>query len=362
MDGYQVPSFFNKGNQEFTECMSFKDGLRCLKAKFDVMMLQVQMDTIMHEIEQGSNVNIFNSYHVICDLCGGYHASNTCMQVQNVDYYDELEHYNPCFDRYSANWSNSSAYGWDNQCTYSDYPYSYGYQRESVQYESKSSWELAIEKLANAPLPWELGSELLANDSNASWELAVENFSNQFEKVANATSDRFDRIEERTDGLTSHFGRMQQLNALWEAISSNNLPKDPSMNGGNVVCENGLHFDQNDDSNLCFNEKMFISHNNVFGANFESQEVSFNDSFFIPLKECIKSTGFKDIPTQGTLMAFPLVNSQVVHIQGNIYETLGIGKSLSFLTLLDHVAFAIKSPFNDPPRPKMVDYSLTKAP
>ena len=132
MDGCLVQSSFNRGNQEITEGMSFEDGLRCLKAKFDVMMLQVQMDTIMHEIEQGRNVNAFNSYHVICDLCGDYHATNTCRQAQNVDYYDELEHYNPCFDRYSANWSNSPAYGWDNQCTYSDYSYFYGYQPESV--------------------------------------------------------------------------------------------------------------------------------------------------------------------------------------------------------------------------------------
>lgn len=29
---------------------------------------------------------------------------------------------------------------------------------------------------------------------------------------------------------------------------------DPIMNGENVVCESGLHFDQNDGSNLCFNE------------------------------------------------------------------------------------------------------------
>ena len=45
--------------------------------------------------------------------------------------------------------------------------------------------------------------------------------SNQFnlatERIANATSDRFDRIEERLDELTSHFGRIQdQLHALCE--------------------------------------------------------------------------------------------------------------------------------------------------
>ena len=57
--------------------MSFENGLRCLKNKFDVITLQVQIDTIMHEIEQKRNVNTFNSYHMICDLCGGYHATHT---------------------------------------------------------------------------------------------------------------------------------------------------------------------------------------------------------------------------------------------------------------------------------------------
>mgnify|MGYP004709237509 CR=1 FL=1 len=337
MDGYQVQSSFNRGNQEITEGMSFEDGLRCLKAKFDVMM-----DTIMHEIEQGRNVNDFNSYHVICDLCGGYHATNTCMQVQNVDYYDELEHYNPCFDRYSANLSNSSAYGWDNQCTYNNSSYFYDYQPECVQYEPKPSWELAI--------------EMVANDSKPLWELAIE-------KLANVTSDHFDRIEERIDELASHFGRIhEQLNALCEVISSNNLQNDPSMNGRNVVCENGLHLDENDEFQLCFNEQISISHDNIFGTNFEPQKVSFNDSFFTPLEECIESIGSKGIAAQDTLMASPLVSSQVVYFQGNIYETLEIGKSLPFLTSLEHVTFTIKSPFNDPPRPKMVDYSLTKPP
>ena len=88
--------------------------------------------------------------------------------------------------------------------------------------------------------------------------LAVENSSNQFdlaiEKLANMSSDRFDRVEKRLDELTSHFCRIQeQLHVL------NNMQNEPIVNGGNVVSENGLYFDQNDESNLCFNEEMSIS-------------------------------------------------------------------------------------------------------
>ena len=73
-----------------------------------------------------------------------------------MDYYDEFGHYNSCFDQCNPNWDSSYAYGWDNQCVYSDFSCLHDYQSECVQYESKPSWELAIERLANAYLPWEL--------------------------------------------------------------------------------------------------------------------------------------------------------------------------------------------------------------
>ena len=48
MDSYHVQNSVDRGNQEITKGMSFEDGLRSLKAKFDYITL----DTIMHEIEQ----------------------------------------------------------------------------------------------------------------------------------------------------------------------------------------------------------------------------------------------------------------------------------------------------------------------
>ena len=52
----------------------------------------------MHEIEQKRNVNAFNSNHMICDLCESYHTNHTCIQAQNMNYYDEFGHYNSCCD------------------------------------------------------------------------------------------------------------------------------------------------------------------------------------------------------------------------------------------------------------------------
>ena len=85
------------------------------------------MNTFIHEIERKRHVNAFNSYHMICDLCGCYHNTRTCMQVQNMDYYDEFGCYNPYFNQYGANWSNSHAYGWDNQYAYNASPCFYDY-------------------------------------------------------------------------------------------------------------------------------------------------------------------------------------------------------------------------------------------
>ena len=97
MDSYHVQNSMNRGNQKSIVNMPFEDGLRSLKAEFDYIILKVRLDNIMHLIKQKRNVNTFNSNCVICNLCRGCHASYTCMQVQNMDYYDEFGHYDSCF-------------------------------------------------------------------------------------------------------------------------------------------------------------------------------------------------------------------------------------------------------------------------
>ena len=64
-----------------------------------------------------------------------------------MDQCDEFGHCNSYFDQYRHKCGNSCDYGWDNQGAYNDSRYFYDYQLQNVQYESKSSWELAIEKL-----------------------------------------------------------------------------------------------------------------------------------------------------------------------------------------------------------------------
>ena len=318
-----------------------------------------------HEDNQGSPVggmysswdnNAYNSNLLICDLCGSNHSTYTCMKAQNMDYYGEFEHYNSCFDQYGTNCDNSYAYGWNNQCAYGDSSYFYDYQPNCARLESKPSWELAIEKLANTPLPWEQANERLANDSKPSWEEAIQ-------KLANATFDHFDRVEKRVDELASHFeGLHDQLHALCEVMSCRYMQIDPKINGRNVACEDGVHFDENDESYLHFNDEISISHDDVFGMNFEPQEECINDAILAPFEECFNSAGSNDIFPQKDHEDVPLVNFQAVIFQENIFEMLEIEKPLLSPKSFEDKIHGVEPPFVDPPRPKLVDYSLRKPP
>ena len=105
----------------------------------------------------------------------------------------------------------------------------------------------------------------------------------------------------------------------------------------------------NHEFNLNFKENISILHDSTFGANVKPQEVSFNDSLLTPLEEHVESIGSKHIIAQETLMASPLVSTQIMHIQGNIYESLEIGKSLPILLSFRYMTYVIESTFNDPP-------------
>ena len=99
------------------------------------------------------------------------------------------------------------------------------------------------------------------------------------ERLANSISNHFDKVEERIEELVLHFERIHdQLHGLCEVISNSDMQVDHIMNGGTIICESELYFHENGEPNLCFNEKMPISHDHIFGTNFEPQEASIKDS------------------------------------------------------------------------------------
>ena len=90
-------------------------------------------------------------------------------------------------------------------------------------------------------------------------------------------------------------------------------------------------------------------HNNFFGTNIEYQEMSFNSSFLTSLEEGLDSADSKDKIVQAVPATSPLMSSQMVHIQGDIYQTLGRGKPLPTLLSFGYVAHSLEPPFVDTP-------------
>mgnify|MGYP004717748873 CR=1 FL=1 len=79
------------------------------------------------------------------------------------------------------------------------------------------------------------------------------------------------------------------------------MQNDPSMNGMNVICENWLHFDENDASNMSFNEKISISHDNAFGMKFEPQEASMNDLYITNVFKPGLESEPENLPVHGSI-------------------------------------------------------------
>ena len=100
----------------------------------------------------------------------------------------------------------------------------------------------------------------------------------------------------------------------------------------------------------------------VFRPNLETQEVILNDTFVTSLEEYLVPTGSKNRIAQVILATYLLVSSQVMYEQSDTYKIFRTGKLLPTLLSFGYVVHSLEPPFVDPPRPKLVDYSLTKPP
>ena len=169
-------------------------------------------------------------------------------------------------------------------------------------------------------------------------------------------SDRFAKIENRIEELTLHFGRIHdQLHELCEVISSNFMLFSSRDNGMGITCRSELCLE--DDYDI-----ISIHSDNVFGLNIEIQEVTLNDAFVTPLEEYLVPIGSKSRIAQVIPGTYLLMNSQVMYEQSDTYKIFRTGKLLPTLLSFGYVVHIIEPPFIDPPRPELVDYSLTKPP
>ena len=71
---------------------------------------------------------------------------------------------------------------------------------------------------------------------------------------------------------------------------------------------------KNDEYNLCFNEELSISQDNVLRINDEPQKMSINDLCLTSLEECFEGVGSKDIILQKIHAEISLVIFQVTCI------------------------------------------------
>ncbi|XP_038976653.1 uncharacterized protein LOC120107448 [Phoenix dactylifera] len=167
-----------------------------------INMLNAKVDSLVKMFGKLGNVNSISSPVLSCDCCGGAHMSSDCMQVQFVSNYNrQQQQNNPYSNTYYPGWRNHPNFSWKdqgNQGSSSRSLHPPGFQPKPSQPESKQSWEIAIEKLANA------------------------------------SSERFERLEAKVDQLASSNRNVEmQLGQLANSINfrgQDNLPSKTEVN------------------------------------------------------------------------------------------------------------------------------------
>ncbi|KAL2922137.1 UDP-3-O-acylglucosamine N-acyltransferase [Bienertia sinuspersici] len=149
-----------------------------------------------------SNVSHVSSINMSCNWCGGAHLSGECTNMEQAQFVSNYNHSqnDPYSAKYNAGWRNHPNFSWRDQGTQNNNNFipqapsnPPGFQRRQPQQDNKPAWELAIEKLANA------------------------------------TSERFIKLENKVDQLaTSNKNIEIQIGQLANAINSRSQESLPS--------------------------------------------------------------------------------------------------------------------------------------
>ncbi|XP_027118799.1 uncharacterized protein [Coffea arabica] len=136
-----------------------------------------------------------------CINYGGDHDDSmrsSSEQVQYLNNYNRPPQNNPYSNTYNLGWRNHPNFGWKDQENQQRPVNPSNFQPKQPLPESKPTWKLAIEKLAN-----------VSND--------------KIEKLASATTQRFERIEGRMDQLTNMYRNVEiQLGQIANTINNRN--------------------------------------------------------------------------------------------------------------------------------------------
>ncbi|XP_052188365.1 uncharacterized protein LOC127798771 [Diospyros lotus] len=174
------------------------DGINMLNAKVDNLV------KIFGKLGNGNAVYSNSNSASNCDWYENSHLGSDCMQVEQAQYISNYnmqnQQNNPYSNSYNAGWRNHPNFSWRDQGSSSNsrpnnppgfQPRPQGVMQQ--QPESKPSWELAIEKLANA------------------------------------TANRFEKLEEKVDQMANFNRNLEvQLGQISNAINSRDQGKLPS--------------------------------------------------------------------------------------------------------------------------------------
>ena len=174
-----------------------------------INMLNAKVDNLVKMFGKLGNVNAINSNFNSANNCDWHenaYLGSDCMQVEQAQYISNFNRQNqqndPYSNNYNAGWINHPNFSWRDQGGSSNSrpsnPPGFQPRLQGVmqqQQESKSSWELAIEKLANA------------------------------------TTNRFEKLEAKVDQIASFNRNLEvQLGQISNAINSRDQGKLPQQN------------------------------------------------------------------------------------------------------------------------------------
>ncbi|XP_057247487.1 uncharacterized protein LOC125492826 [Beta vulgaris subsp. vulgaris] len=136
----------NRGKPKNTAGMYEVEGINMLNAK---------VDNLVNLFTKMSNVN-YVSTTIPCNMCGGAHLTTECANVEQALYVSNFNKHpqnDPYSNIYNPGWRNHPNFSWRNQGQQNANVNSQippGFHQKQPQQEIRPSWELAIEKLANA--------------------------------------------------------------------------------------------------------------------------------------------------------------------------------------------------------------------
>ena len=149
-----------------------------------ISMLNAKVDSLVKMFGNMGHLNYISNFTLNCSFCGGAHMNTDCTNVEQTQYMTNFnrqqpQQSNPYSNTYNAGWRNHPNFSQKDQGNSARSPHPPGFQQRQFQQESKQPWELANEKLAK-----------------------------ETSKLANETSERFERIEASQRNMEIQLGQL----------------------------------------------------------------------------------------------------------------------------------------------------------